>query len=222
MEIQRTDEETVEHIKQWWKENGLAIIIGLAIGFGGIFGVRGWFEHQKNQAEQASVIYDQLATSLASRKYEDVIKKGEALINEYSATPYASLAALSLAKAKVEQGNNTGAVIHLNWVIDNASDSGMQHIARVRLARLMFAAKDYAGVMKLLDGQKGSAFQSFYDEIRGDVHMAQGNAAMAGDAYRLAVVSSERGSQRAQLIQNKLDDVAVNTLVDATSDSVEK
>lgn len=217
MEIQRTEEETVEQIKQWWKENGLAIVAGLAIGLGGIFGVRGWLEHQKTTAEQASVIYDQLATSLASRKYDDVIKQGQSLVNEFSSTPYATLAALSLAKAKVEQGNNTGAIIHLNWVIDNASDSGMQHIARVRLARLMFAAKDYTGVMKLLDGQKESAFQSFYDELRGDVHVAQGNAALAGDAYRLAIVSSERGSPRSQLIQNKLDDVAVNTLVDTTT-----
>jgi len=211
VEIQRTEEETVEHIKQWWRENGIAVFVGLAVGLGGIVGVRGWLQHQKTQSEQASVVYEQVSTALTARKFDDVAKHGQVLINDYSGTPYAALAALSLAKTKVEQGNITGATIHLNWVIDNASDAGMQHIARVRLARLMFASKDYMGVMKLIDGQKDSAFQSFYDELRGDVFVAQGNNAMASDAYRLAVVSSGRGSQRSQSIQNKLDDVAVST-----------
>ncbi|MEW8396328.1 MAG: tetratricopeptide repeat protein, partial [Candidatus Thiodiazotropha sp.] len=34
----QTEEEQVEAIKRWWKENGTSVIAGLVIGLGGIFG----------------------------------------------------------------------------------------------------------------------------------------------------------------------------------------
>lgn len=218
MDLQRTEEETVESIKQWVRENGVAVVVGLAIGLGAIVGIRYWWQFQKDQSEAASVIYEQVSTALASKKYDVVFKQGQVLVQDYSGTPYASLAALSLAKAKYESGNLTGAQLHLNWVIDNASDSGVSHIARIRLARLLLDGKDYTGMAKLIDGQKDSAFQSFYDELRGDVAAIQGNQSLARDAYRLALAAAKGNPQRKQMIQMKLDDMAVS--VGATTSPV--
>lgn len=210
MELERTEEETVESIKQWWRENGMAVIVGLAIGIGSIVGIRGWWSYQQTQAEEASVIYENVSTALNNKKYDTVFSEGEKILNAYSSTPYASLTALSMAKAKYEKNNVTGAQLHLRWVIDNSSDTGLQHIARIRLARLLLEAKDYVGVLTLLDGQEKNAFQSFYDELRGDVAVAQGNMTKAKDAYLLAL-ATEANQQRKQTIQMKLDDASVVT-----------
>ena len=41
MNVYETDEEKVEAIKGWWKENGLSVAGGLAIGLAAVFGRRG-------------------------------------------------------------------------------------------------------------------------------------------------------------------------------------
>lgn len=218
MDLNRTEEETVEVIKQWWRENGVALVVGLVIGIGAIVGIRSWWEHQETQSKAASAVYDKVTIALAARDYDVVFKQGQMLVNDYAGTPYATLGALSLAKAKFEKGNVTGAQLHLKWVIDNASDAGLKHVARVRLARLLLDSKDYTGIMKLIDGQKNSAFQSFYDEIRGDAATAQGNTGQARDAYLLALAAKETDQQRKQTIQMKLDNIAVTA---ATTPAVE-
>lgn len=67
MEIHRTEEETVEHLKQWLKENGLAIVLGVVIGLSGIVGVRYWFTYHRTQAEGASLVYEKLASAWRHR-----------------------------------------------------------------------------------------------------------------------------------------------------------
>jgi predicted negative regulator of RcsB-dependent stress response len=48
-----TDDEKVEAIKAWWKENGVAIVMGVAIGLGAIVGWRYWGDYRDSVAGQA-------------------------------------------------------------------------------------------------------------------------------------------------------------------------
>ena len=211
MDVYKTEEETIESIKQWWKENGLAVALGLLIGLGGIYGVRTWIGYQQTQSEEASLVYDQLAKSLAAKQYVDVLKHGDAILNEYDGTPYATLASLAMAKAKLESDDAAGARGNLQWVIDNADDEGMRHIARVRLLRVMLDAKEYDAVLAMLAKQDKSAFSPTYDELRGDVYAAQGKPDQAREVYRLAMAGLPASSQRRELLQMKLDDLAEAT-----------
>ena len=208
MDVYKTEEETVESIKQWWKENGLAVVLGLIIGLGGIYGVRTWIGYQQTQSEEASLVYDQLARSLAAKQYVDVLKHGDAIMNDYAGTPYATLAALAMAKAKFETGDAAGARGNLQWVIDHADDEGTRHIARVRLLRLMLDAKEYDAALAILAKQDKSAFSATYDELRGDVYAAQNKPDQARQSYQLALAALPATSQRRQLLQMKLNDLA--------------
>ena len=38
----RTEEEQLEAIKRWWKENGTSLIAGVAIAAAGVFGWNAW------------------------------------------------------------------------------------------------------------------------------------------------------------------------------------
>ena len=39
-----SDEEQLEVLKNWWKENGQSIVIAIALAFFGIFGLQAWNE----------------------------------------------------------------------------------------------------------------------------------------------------------------------------------
>ena len=42
MENYDSEQEQVEDIKKWWKENGRSVIAGLVIGLGGMVGWKSW------------------------------------------------------------------------------------------------------------------------------------------------------------------------------------
>lgn len=209
MEIQRTEEETVEHLKQWLKENGLAIVLGVVIGVSGIVGVRYWFSYHRTQAEEASLIYSKVASALGAQKYADVVQQGKDLLDNYGGTSYAKLAALAMAKASLVTGDAATARDHLAWVVQEADDEGMRHVARIRLARLFIDAKDTTAALKLITDQAHGAFASLYEELRGDILLAQDNISLAREAYRLALVGA-KDSTRRQFVQMKLDNLAVD------------
>ena len=56
------DEET-ERIKDWWKKNGISIIVGLAIGIGAVASYQGWNFYQSRQSEVASDLYQSMLRS---------------------------------------------------------------------------------------------------------------------------------------------------------------
>lgn len=212
MNIERTEEETVEYLKQWIRENGLAVILGVVIGLSGIAGARYWFTYTRTQAEQASLQYDQVATALAAQKYVDVMQQGKGLLDNYGNSSYAVLGALAMAKASLATGNAAAARDHLAWALAKADDEGMKHIARIRLARLFVDAKDYTAAMKLITDQPHGAFGSLYEELRGDILAEQNNTNQAREAYRLALVGAKDSSRR-QFVQMKLDNLSADIQV---------
>ena len=202
MDAYKTEEEQVQAIKQWWKENSLSIIAGLVIG-GAILGGYSYFgEYKQSQAQQASVIY----SSILAIK-EDKTKDVETLKNDYSSTPYAALASLILAKDAVDKNEIEKAVSELKWVVDNAADDGVQHIAKQRLARLYLNQNDIDAAESLIQSIKSQEFSAIYSEIRGDINLAKNLPVQAKENYRLALSAMTSADQRYRIIKMKLDDL---------------
>ena len=99
-----TEEQQVEALKKWWKENGTSLIVGLFVGVSALFSWR-YYEQQNNaHAVYASDLYMQVMQSAAIQSIDDkTVDIHNQLINEYSDTPYAALASLALAKAEYEK-----------------------------------------------------------------------------------------------------------------------
>ncbi|MCK5729408.1 MAG: tetratricopeptide repeat protein, partial [Methylococcales bacterium] len=55
-----TEEEQVEALQAWWKENGKSMIAGAILGGVLIVGWDFWKDHQQDQSLEASVLYEQL------------------------------------------------------------------------------------------------------------------------------------------------------------------
>jgi len=206
--MHETEEQQVEALKQWWKENGSSIITGILLGLALVIGGKYWFSYQQRQSENASNIYTVMMTALAKEKAAVVTEQAGTLITNYPGTPYATLAALALAKLQVADGDLTAAQTQLQWALDNAGSGVIRQTVRLRLAHVLVAEGDLDGAEALLSGEApDAAFLPMYADLRGDIHMARGNTADALDEYAQALALMKPDAPGRQFVQLKHDNI---------------
>ncbi|AOE50292.1 YfgM family protein [Kangiella sediminilitoris] len=203
-----TEEQQVEAIKQFWKENRAAIILGAVIGFGGIFGWDQFKEYKQEKAEQASQQYAEAMQTIeaGSDNQSQFIEKAEVLKTEHSATSYASLAALKLAEIKVSEDNLDAAAEQLRWVVDQGNKT-FAPLAQIRLGRVLLAQQKYDEAIKLADSVSNEAYKSSALFIKGEALLAKDDREAAKTAYIAARAASESATN--PLLQLRLSEFGI-------------
>ena len=135
MDTLRTEEQQIDAIKQWWKENGSSIVTGVVLGLAVLFGGKAWFAYQERNAQSASNIYAFMMNALQSGDTLNAGEKAGMLLADYGNTPYASLGALALARTRLEEGQLDAARAQLQWVLDNSDNEVFRDIAGLRLVQ---------------------------------------------------------------------------------------
>jgi predicted negative regulator of RcsB-dependent stress response len=209
MDIYASDDEKGEEIKQWWRDNGRAVIIAIVFGIALLFSGRYWLIYQTTLAEQASSSYQQLVTLLTEDKKVEADEKTQLLLSEFSSTPYAVFAAFDMAKKAVELNDNETAKTYLQWIIDHAELSGHKSLAQLRLSELLLLESKFDLALELLAQSTSVSFSSLFSELQGDILMAQGKDSEARSAFQSAIMTLGQGQPRQSIIQLKLDDVAI-------------
>ena len=204
---QYTDDERVEDLKKWWKENGVSIIGGIALGLVAIFGWQYWNSHRTAQAEAASRAYDIFVAAAEKSDAEQTRQRGQVLLTDFPHSAYAALTALRLAKLATDNGDTAAASQRLEWVIGNAQLDELKDIARLRLARVLSAAGRTEEAGKLLASVTTTTLMAERDELQGDLYLAGNDAAKARTAYAAALAASGGNP----LLQLKLDNLAPPT-----------
>lgn len=200
-----TEEEQVKALKDWWKENGRSVIAGVVIGVAGLVGWKGWNTYQEQQSLAASDRYHAMRASIMAQNLEVVVQQAGELKDNYGTTPYASLGALLLAKAKAEQGDEAAIVENLQWVIENGKQETLQSIAKLRLARVYIGQNALDKAQQLLEQPFAQAYQSLLAEIRGDLLASQGDIAAARTAYDQAITAA--GAEDIDYLRMKRDNL---------------
>lgn len=207
MEAYSTEEQQVEAIKRWWHENKMSVIGGVVIGVGALWGGRAWLDHKHSYAEAASATYQVMLEQVSQGKNEEAAQQGAQLLGKFSDTPYASLAALAMAKIKLEGGDSAAASAHLRWALDNTKEDTVRHEARLRLAKIMLADKKYDDALKMLNDIDAGVYESTYDQLKGDIYLAKGQPELARTAYTRALASASPNERGRELLQMKLDNL---------------
>lgn len=211
MDAYVSEQEQVEQIRRWWKNNGTALILGLAIGLGGLAAYRYWDATQTALAESASLNYEHLINMAAAQKLDDAIKAGHAIIESSPDSVYAKLSSLLIAKMAVEKNDYAMAKTELKRLIDGDRHGELANIARIRLARLLLAESKAEEADKLLnaipkrEGEDGAA------ELRADVFAARGDIAAARSKYLEALAAADKLGLDRDSIQLKLDNLPAAT-----------
>lgn len=201
-----TEEQQVEALKKWWKENGVAIIAGLVIGSAALFGWRGWIEYKDTRAAEAFVVYSDFQKSLSANDVDAMAKLKSKLFVDYTTTPYASLVALAAAKKAVEGNDMKSAKESLQWVLDNTRQNQIQHTARTRLVALMVNDAEYDQALTLLTIKNTGGYTAVYEELRGDILLAKGDVAAAHAAYNKALQSDGLSPEGRDAVNLKYED----------------
>lgn len=200
-----TDEEKVEAIKRWWKENGIAVVVGISIGLGGIVGWRWWGDYRDSVAGQASAVFDQALANSATDQTEAVLAQTRTLEDDFSSTPYAALGLLVEAKAQYDAGKVEEAMQALTRAIASAPEPAIARIAALRLARIQVAEGQIDAAAKTVaDHDTSPDFAGEFAAVRGDIAAARGDVAAARQAYEQALAD---GTGLSQLIRLKLDNL---------------
>lgn len=206
-----TDEEQVERIKKWWSDNGSSVLAGLVIGIGGLAGWRFYVDYQTNNAAEASSYFNQTLSSLEANKSDVAIEQAQLVLSDYTTTPYADLAQLALAKAFVESEQYEQAAQTLETLIDDTAEEGIQIIARMRLAAVQQQLGQLDQALSTIEIEYPEQFSAAVEELKGDLHAAQGNTEQARAAYQKARMANPPAANP-QFLQQKLDNLGVTSL----------
>jgi predicted negative regulator of RcsB-dependent stress response len=205
----RTDEETVELIQGWWRENGVSMVVTLLLVFGGVFGWRAWQEEQAGQVAAASARYLDWLDARGVTE-ESALAVAESLREDFPESPYVALVALEAARSAVEDGDEAAARRELISVLETELPAAFHDLARLRLARLDLASGDAAAALAQLDGIQGADDLATILEVRGDAHRLGGDLDAARAAYDAAIEAAEQsGGSSRPLLEMKRDDLTV-------------
>lgn len=208
MDVYNSEQEQVEALKKWWKENGLAVVLGLGLGLGGLFGWRYWDGEQTARAEQASLGFQEVMSAMANERPAEVGRASKALMADYEDSLYAGLAALMLAGESVRAGQLDQAAEQLRWVLEHTSEAAVKETARRRLARVLLALEQPDAAWSAMEQSPVQVESAALAELRGDIRLAQGETEAARDLYlrALALAPIDPDIDGAPL-QLKLDDL---------------
>lgn len=238
-----TEEDQIRALKQWWAENGSSVLIGIGLAVAIVFGWQWWQQQQHSGGEQGAVLYQELLQALENSTGDEVQRKtAEHLANELQkigpAARLGDYALLIQARLALEGGDLAGseqslaAVLERNpdkrqarWLhrayvaLGRAQDPELGALARVRLARVQFAAGKTDQALDTLAAATSDDFLVQRHELRGDILLQRGDHDGALQAYRTAVEAS--GGRVSPLLQMKLRELelaqtALNTPSETT------
>ena len=200
------EQEQLATLKAWWKENGNSVLAAVSLVLIVYAAWQGWNYYQRNQAAQASGLYDAVQKAAGANDLKLVRESTGTVLEQFPRTTYAAMAALVSAKAHFQGGDLKTAHAQLAWVAENAKDEGLQDIARLRLASVMLDEKAYDEALKVLDAKHAPVFDAQFLATRGDVLVAQGKRDEAANAYKAALDKADaKDAGQRGYIQLRLD-----------------
>ncbi len=198
------EEQEINQLKDWWKENGKTIIVAFILGVGGMFGWRYWQAHQAEQIAQASAQYDAL---IYSAQQDEQAKKAniEQFVQANSKTAYAVFALLDEAKKATEKQDFAAAEVNLNQALTQSQDEVLTSIVALRLSAVQFQLGQLDNALTTLNQVKGESFNARKALLTGDIQVAKGDKVAAKNSFEQAQQSGSQLEQ--QMAKMKLNNL---------------
>ncbi|KKZ53614.1 hypothetical protein AAX17_07375 [Haemophilus haemolyticus] len=198
------EEQEINQLKDWWKENGKTIIVAFILGVGGMFGWRYWQAHQAEQIAQASAQYDALIYS-AQQDEQDKKANIEQFVQSNSKTAYAVFALLDEAKKATEKQDFAAAEANLNQALTQSQDEVLTSIVALRLSAVQFQLGQLDNALTTLNQVKGESFNARKAILTGDIQVVKGDKVAAKNSFEQAQQSGSQLEQ--QMAKMKLNNL---------------
>lgn len=205
------EREQAEQLRQWFKENWLSLVTGVALGLGGLYGWQAWNAHLDRQSQQAGQRFGEMLQAFERDDRAAGEQIAAEIADRYGSTPYADQTTLVLARLDVEGDDLDKAAERLRAVMEGSDDPELALVARIRLARVQMAQGQHDAALATLDGARAPAVDARLSEVRGDILYDRGDHAAAREAYRQALAQDTAGGAGGlvdgDLLRLKLDEL---------------
>lgn len=176
------EKEQIEEIKSWLKENWLALVAGVIVGFGGLFSWN-WYQDSVYESNtQALAIFDQAQQELTLGNFDSALALLQNLRSDYNSSPYTDFLGLLYSTYLLSNGNTADAAVEIEYVLNNTTDEYLQLIATWRLARVNVEMTNYDRALELVQN-KNHALSANFTELEGDVYFFRGEFDLASNTY---------------------------------------
>lgn len=206
MDENLTDNERVEQLRQFWRENGWFLIGGVALGALLLFGWNQYTAYRDRRAEEAGTLYQTVKQAVDSK---DVVQATTVLTRmraEFAGSAYTSQAGLLVGGTLVVSAPERASE-ELKYVMEHTKDPELGMVARLRLARVLAYQQKYDDALKTINVAKPAKFAGRINEIKGDIEAARGNVEEARKAYLAAMVADGAELLDRNFLQMKLNDL---------------
>ncbi|RUR12820.1 tetratricopeptide repeat protein [Legionella sp. km772] len=211
MSVYMTEEEQLETIKKWWKKYGNLITIFLSVVLLCVAGYRYMNWHQDKVKQQASNAYENMMVAFSNHDIKSVRSYANELTKDYDNTVYADIAHLTLAKVYVEKSKLDEAKKELQQVVSNGHMPPLRQIAKIRIARILAATKDYTNALNELSSIDDNTYLPVVNELKGDIYGATGQYQNAINSYRLAITAVKSNGLGNLFLEMKTNELANKT-----------
>lgn len=196
------EEQEINEIKSWWKENYKSVILAAVLGIGGVSGWNFWQSYQVNKAQEMSAQYEQILYS-----QDDAAKNAqiEAFVKANGKTAYAALALLDQAKNAAVKQDYAQAESALKQAISQSPDEIFSSIAALRLAEVQLQQSQWDNAKASLDLVKDPVWNGRKALLAGEIALAKGDKTTAQQQFETALQNgSDLERQEAQVRLNNL------------------
>lgn len=187
------EHEQGERVRAWLRNNGAALLMGVVLGLGAIFGWKWWQQAQVQDRIAEGAAYQQVVGTIESGDIEAAVAEVAAL----DAAPYDTLAALRLAQAQVNTGQAEDAIETLRDI--STDHSALGKVVQLRLARLLLDTGKAEDALALL----ADADQAATLELRGDAEAALDRRDAAQASYTQALEGLDPDAPQRRLLEIK-------------------
>lgn len=205
-----SDDEQIEVIKRYIRENGSKILLAIVIVIAGYASFQLWKKNTLQAKETASIYYNELTvyfekdgiTDNDRNRFNEIFTR---LSDEYPSSRYAVYAALGKAKIEVEAKELEQAQQSLEWAKKHSKDKQLKALANYRLARVVSALGQHQQALDLLS-ESAQGFEAQYEQSKGDIYAAIGQKDQAINAYKQAKnLLQQSPSANTQLLDLKIN-----------------
>lgn len=200
IEVGKTEAEQVEQIKQWVKENGLQIVVGITLGLSAIWG---WDYYKNYQHEQALDARSSYLSAVLNSSNTDALTN---LQNNHTNSGYAQQGTLIAAKYALKAGNQQQALDYLLPLIISDNEF-IVHTAKLRSASIYLEMGNYEQAISVIGRVESTAFNALYNHLKGDIYLAKNDINIAKEYYQLALEQLDADSKLKAFIQIKLNNL---------------
>lgn len=201
------EKEQIEEIKSWLKENWIALVAGVIVGFAGLISWNWYQDSVYERNTQALAIFDQAQQELTLGNFDSALTMLQNLRSNYNSSPYTDFLGLLYSTYLLSNGNTADAAVEIEYVLNNTSDEYLQLIATWRLARVNVEMTNYDRALELVQN-KNHPLSANFAELEGDVYFFRGEFDLASTTYMSILSDPNINSVDLNILMLKINNLA--------------